>query len=60
MQELIKLFEETTQSKVISINTLPTSGSNRRYYRILGEKETLIGAYGKVIVTGKQIGRAHV
>ena len=53
MQELIKLFEETTQSKVVSINTLPTSGSNRRYYRILGEKETLIGAYGEVIEENK-------
>ena len=52
MQELIKLFEETTQSKVISINTLPTSGSNRRYYRILVKRDSY-QTYGEVIEENK-------
>ena len=46
MKELEKLFEEYTKQKPESIQELPSSGSNRRYFRISGSGITLIGAKG--------------
>ena len=49
MKELEKLFEEYTKRKPESIYELPSSGSNRRYFRISGSGITLIGAKGTSI-----------
>lgn len=49
MKELEKLFEEYTKQKPESIYELPSSGSNRRYFRISGSGITLIGAKGTSI-----------
>lgn len=46
MKELEKLFEEYTRQKPDSIYELPSSGSNRRYFRISGSGMSLIGAKG--------------
>lgn len=46
MKELEKLFEEYTKQKPDSIYELPSSGSNRRYFRITGSGMSLIGAKG--------------
>lgn len=46
MKELEKLFEEYTRQKPGSIYELPSSGSNRRYFRITGSGMSLIGAKG--------------
>jgi len=49
MKELEKLFEQYTKQKPESIYELPSSGSNRRYFRIPGSGITLIGAKGTSI-----------
>ncbi len=49
MKELEKLFEQYTKQKPESIYELPSSGSNRRYFRISGSGITLIGAKGTSI-----------
>ena len=49
MKELEKLFEEYTKQKPESIYELPSSGSNRRSFRISGSGITLIGAKGTSI-----------
>lgn len=46
MRELELLFEDYTKQKPESIYELPSSGSNRRYFRISGSGITLIGAKG--------------
>ena len=46
MKELEKLFEEYTRQKPENIYELPSSGSNRRYFRITGNGMSLIGAKG--------------
>ena len=46
MKILENLFEKHTGEKVINIVELPSSGSNRRYFRITGDKTVLIGALG--------------
>lgn len=46
MKELEKLFEEYTRQKPENIYELPSSGSNRRYFRITGSGMSLIGAKG--------------
>ena len=46
MKELEQLFEEYTRQKPDNIYELPSSGSNRRYFRISGSGITLIGAKG--------------
>ena len=46
MKELEQLFEEYTRQKPDSIYELPSSGSNRRYFRISGSGISLIGAKG--------------
>ncbi|MBR5100557.1 MAG: phosphotransferase [Bacteroidales bacterium] len=40
------LFERYTGEGIRSFEELPSSGSNRRYFRISGEETTLIGARG--------------
>ncbi|MCQ2235877.1 MAG: phosphotransferase [Bacteroidales bacterium] len=46
MDLLVSLFEKTTGQKSSSIALLPQSGSNRKYYRIIGDKGlSLIGVY---------------
>ena len=46
MKELEILFEQYTRQKPESIIELPSSGSNRRYFRITGSGMSLIGAKG--------------
>ncbi len=46
MKQIENLFEQYTRSKVTDIYELPSSGSNRRYFRITGGGITLIGAKG--------------
>ncbi|MBQ0024850.1 MAG: phosphotransferase [Bacteroidales bacterium] len=46
MKEIDKLFEEHTGEKPVEIVELPSSGSNRRYFRVRGSKGTLIAAKG--------------
>ena len=46
MKELEILFEQYTKQKPESIYELPSSGSNRRYFRIYGSGISLIGAKG--------------
>ena len=46
MKELEILFEQYTKQKPESIYELPSSGSNRRYFRISGSGISLIGAKG--------------
>lgn len=43
---LIKLYESFVGTTPISIDELPSSGSNRRYFRLKGDKRTLIGVIG--------------
>lgn len=43
---LIKLYESLVGTTPISIDELPSSGSNRRYFRLKGDKRTLIGVIG--------------
>lgn len=43
--DLIKLFEEWSQEKIISINRLPLSGSNRQYFRIISKTKKAIGVF---------------
>ena len=46
MKELEILFEQYTKQKPENIYELPSSGSNRRYFRISGSGISLIGAKG--------------
>ena len=47
MEDLKKLYKETTGLEVASCESLPGAGSNRQYYRITGtDGSTLIGAIG--------------
>lgn len=46
MKELEALFEQYTRQKPENIYELPSSGSNRRYFRITGSGMSLIGAKG--------------
>lgn len=43
---LIKLYESLVGTTPISIDELPSSGSNRRYFRLKGDRRTLIGVIG--------------
>ncbi|MDD2595941.1 MAG: RNase adapter RapZ [Bacteroidales bacterium] len=49
MKEIEILFEEFTGEDIISLDELPSSGSNRRYFRIRGTSKTLIGAKGTCV-----------
>lgn len=46
MKQLESLFKSYTGFPASTITELPSSGSNRRYFRIVGEKDTLIGTFG--------------
>lgn len=46
MKEIESLFEEYTRIRPESVTELPSSGSNRRYFRISGGGITLIGTAG--------------
>ncbi len=49
MQELIKLFEKYTGKLKPEMELLPTSGSNRKYYRMIKDDISLIGAIGESV-----------
>ncbi|MDD3522381.1 MAG: phosphotransferase, partial [Bacteroidales bacterium] len=46
MKQLESLFKSYTGFPARAITELPSSGSNRRYFRIEGEHGTLIGTFG--------------
>lgn len=47
MQELIQLFKQHTGKSNPTIEALPSSGSNRRYYRLKSDDISLIGVHGQ-------------
>ncbi len=49
MKQIETLFEQYTRTKPTDIYELPSSGSNRRYFRVSGNGITLIGAYGSSV-----------
>lgn len=54
MKEIESLFEKHTGEKAKEIVELPSSGSNRRYFRITGKDgKTLIGALGTSVEENK-------
>jgi aminoglycoside/choline kinase family phosphotransferase len=46
METLKLLFTQTTKDVLLEINELPSSGSNRRYFRLIGKDHALIGVLG--------------
>ena len=46
MRQIEELFRQYTHQKPTEIYELPSSGSNRRYFRVKGEGISLIGAMG--------------
>ena len=46
MDPVKSLFEQYTGQQIRTFEELPSSGSNRRYFRITGDNVTLIGARG--------------
>jgi len=46
METLKLLFTQTTKDVLLDINELPSSGSNRRYFRLIGKDHVLIGVLG--------------
>ena len=53
MDPIKQLFEKYTGEAVRTFEELPSSGSNRRYFRIGGATQTLIGAKGTSIEENK-------
>jgi len=49
MEQLKTLFEQFTGEQPLSTEELPSSGSNRRYFRMKGQNRTLIGAQGTCV-----------
>lgn len=49
MQQLIQLFSDLTGKTNPAIEALPTSGSNRKYYRFQSDNISLIGVHGESI-----------
>jgi len=47
MQQLIALFKKYTGKENASLEVLPSSGSNRKYFRLRGDDISLIGAHGE-------------
>lgn len=47
-EDLQKLYQTYTGASAETITELPSSGSNRRYFRLKGDR-TLIGVYGTSI-----------
>ena len=50
---LVKLFENWSGEKVITLSPLPLSGSSRRYFRIAGKSKIAIGALNNDIKENK-------
>lgn len=46
MEELIRLFEQFTGEKALETTELTSSGSNRRYYRLKGATNSIVGVIG--------------
>lgn len=49
MQQLIDLFSEFTGKLNSDLEALPTSGSNRKYYRLKKDNISLIGVHGESV-----------
>ncbi|MDD2293052.1 MAG: RNase adapter RapZ [Bacteroidales bacterium] len=49
MRQLEILFKDYTGEEPIAIEELPSSGSNRRYFRLKGSKTSIIGAKGECV-----------
>jgi aminoglycoside/choline kinase family phosphotransferase len=49
MEQLRILFEQFTGEQLLSTEELPSSGSNRRYFRLKGKNYSLIGAQGTCV-----------
>ena len=47
MKQLISLFNEVTGKTKPTVEALPSSGSNRRYYRLTSGELSLIGVHGE-------------
>ncbi|MDD4800861.1 MAG: RNase adapter RapZ [Proteiniphilum sp.] len=47
MQPLTDLFSSFTEQPHQTVEALPSSGSNRRYYRLIAGETSLIGVYGE-------------
>ncbi len=47
MQELVKLFKQYTGKSNPTVEVLPLSGSNRRYYRLVEGDTSIIGVHGE-------------
>lgn len=47
MKELIQLFKNYTGKSAPQIDPLPSSGSNRRYYRLRQDEVSVVGVYGQ-------------
>lgn len=46
-EKLVNLFRETFEETPFTIEPFPSSGSNRKYFRLNGAKKTVIGVYGE-------------
>lgn len=53
METLKSLFTQTTGDALENIYELPSSGSNRRYFRLTGNKHVLIGVIGTSVEENK-------
>ena len=49
MQQLIQLFSELTGKTASTLEALPSSGSNRKYYRLQSDNISLIGVHGESV-----------
>ncbi|MFA5651350.1 MAG: RNase adapter RapZ [Proteiniphilum sp.] len=47
MQQLVSLFTAYTGKATPTVEALPSSGSNRRYYRLTRDGQSLIGVHGE-------------
>ena len=47
MKELVQLFKNYTGKSAPKIDPLPSSGSNRRYYRLRQDEVSVVGVYGQ-------------
>lgn len=47
MEELVQLFKNYTGKSAPHIDPLPSSGSNRRYYRLRQDEISVVGVYGQ-------------
>lgn len=47
MQQLVSLFTAYTGKATPTVEALPSSGSNRRYYRLTRDDQSLIGVHGE-------------